>query len=33
MIQGDQDALGQPQQPHQGQPYGVQQVPFMSIKN
>ena len=31
--QGDQDALGHPQRPRQGQPWGVQQVPLMFIKN
>ena len=31
--QGDQDALGHPQRPRQGQPWGVQQVPVMYIKN
>ena len=25
MIQGDQDALGHPKRPHQGQPQGVHQ--------
>ena len=33
MIQGDQEALGQPQQPRQAQPRRVQQVPVMFIKN
>ena len=33
VIQGDQDALGHPQRPRQAQPWGVQQVPLMFIKN
>ena len=33
MIQGDQNALGHLQRPLQGQPWGVQQVPLMSIQN
>ena len=33
MIQGDQDALGHPQRPRQAQPWCVQQVQVMSIKN
>ena len=33
MLQGDQDALRHPQQPCQAQPWEVQLVPLMSIKN
>ena len=31
--QGDLRALGHPQRPRQAQPWGVQQVPFISNKN
>ena len=33
MIQGDQEALGHPQQPQQAQQRGVQQVLVIFIKN
>ena len=33
LIQGDQDTLRHPQQPHQAQPWRVQQVPVMFTKN
>ena len=33
VIQGDQDALGHPQRPRQAQPWWVQQVLLMFIKN